>query len=105
MTTGYARGRAKDPYLAWGGTSVRLSGHRANAVRWQIWTALLVYLLLRYLAFLTNWAHSFNRLFTLVRTGLWRKWDLLGLLQRYGTADGHFRYLGRPEQAYFPGFV
>jgi hypothetical protein len=80
-------------------------GTSANAVRWQIWTALLVYLLLRYLAFLTDWAHSFNRLFTLVRTGLWRKWDLLSLLQRYGTAGGHFRYLGRPEQAYFPSFV
>jgi IS4 transposase len=80
-------------------------GTSANAVRWQVWTALLVYLLLRYLAFLTNWSHSFSRLFALVRTGLWRKWDLLGLLQRYGTADGHFRYLGRPEQAYLPGFV
>jgi hypothetical protein len=80
-------------------------GTSANAVRWQVWIALLIYLLLRYLAFLTNWAHSFSRLFALVRTGLWRQWDLLGLLQRYGTADGHFRYLGRPEQAYFPGFV
>ena len=80
-------------------------GTSANAVRWQIWTALLVYLLLRYLAFLTDWSHSFSRLFAIVRTGLWRKWDLLRLLQRYGTAGGHFRYLGRPEQAYFPGFV
>jgi hypothetical protein len=80
-------------------------GTSANAVRWQIWTALLVYLLLRYLAFLTDWSHSFSRLFALVRTGLWRKWDLLGLLARYGTARGSFRYLGRPEQAFFPGFV
>jgi len=80
-------------------------GTSANAVRWQVWTALLVYLLLRYLAFLTQWAHSFSRLFAVVRTCLWRKWDLLNLLDRYGTADGHFRYLARPEQAYFPGFV
>src|SRR5277367_3105225 len=72
-------------------------GTSANAVRWQIWTALLVYLLLRYLAFLTDWSHSFSRLFALVRTGLWRKWDLLRLLARYGTAGGSFRYLGRPE--------
>src|SRR5207249_5115096 len=42
-------------------------GTSANAVRWQVWTALLVYLLLRYLAFLSNWAHSFSRLFALVR--------------------------------------
>jgi hypothetical protein len=80
-------------------------GTSANAVRWQVWTALLVYLLLRYLAFLSDWAHSFTRLFAVVRTALWRKWDLLKLLARYGTASGHFRYLARPEQAYFPGFV
>jgi hypothetical protein len=80
-------------------------GTSANAVRWQIWTALLVYLLLRYLAFLSNWEHSFSRLFTMVRTCLWRKWDLLDLLGRYGTAKGKCRYLGRPEQAFFPGFV
>ena len=80
-------------------------GTSANAVRWQIWMALLVYLLLRYLAFLSNWSHSFSRLFALVRTCLWRKWDLLKLLARYGTAGGSFRYLGRPEQAFFPGFL
>ncbi len=80
-------------------------GTSANAVRWQIWTALLVYLLLRYVAYLTQWAHSFSRLFALVRTGSWRKWDLLGLLERYGTAGGSFRYLAHPEQAYFPGFA
>ena len=74
-------------------------------MRWQVWTALLVYLLLRYLAFLSNWAHSFSRLFAIVRTCLWRKWDLLKLLTRYGTAGGSFRYLGRPEQAFFPGFI
>ena len=80
-------------------------GTSANAVRWQVWTALLVYLLLRYLAFLSEWAHSFSRLFAVVRTSLWRKWDLLKLLARYGTAGGSFRYLGRPEQAFFPGFL
>ena len=80
-------------------------GNNANAVKWQVWTALLVYLLLRYLAFLSNWAHSFSRLFAVIRTCLWRKLDLLELLGRYGTAAGSFRYLGRPEQAFFPGFV
>ena len=78
-------------------------GTSANAVRWQVWMALLVYLLLRYVAFLSNWSHSFSRLFTVVRASVWKKWDLLGLLRLYGTADGHFRYLARPEQAYFPG--
>jgi len=79
-------------------------GTSANAVRWQIWIALLIYLLLRYLAYLSDWAHSFSRLFAILRTSLWHKWHLLSLLQRYGTAGGHFRYLSHPEQAYFPGF-
>jgi hypothetical protein len=78
-------------------------GTSANAVRWQIWTALLVYMLLRYVAFLSNWSHSFSRLFTIIRASLWKKWSLPGLLRIYGTADGHFRYLACPQQAYLPG--
>ena len=78
-------------------------GQSANAVRWQVWTALLVYVLLRFLASLSVWAHSFTRLWTLVRAALWRKLDLVALLKRYGTAGGSFRYLGAPEQAYLPG--
>ena len=78
-------------------------GTSANAVRWQVWTALLVYLLLRYVSFLSDWSHSFSRLFTVLRSALWRKWDLLALLRLYGTAGGHFRFLARPEQAYLPG--
>jgi hypothetical protein len=80
-------------------------GHNANAVRWQVWIALLVYVLLRYLSYVSKWAHSFTRLFTIVRAVLWSKLDLLGLLDCYGTAKGSFRNLARPEQAYFPGFL
>ena len=80
-------------------------GHNANAVRWQVWTALLVYLLLRYLSYVANWGHSFTRLFTILRAVLWSKLDLPGLLDCYGTAKGKFRNLARPDQAYFPGFL
>jgi hypothetical protein len=80
-------------------------GHSANAVRWQVWIALLVYLLLRYLSYLSKWSHSFTRLFTILRAVLWSKLDLLKLLDGYGTAKGSFRNLARPEQAYFPGFL
>ncbi|HXR07928.1 MAG TPA: IS4 family transposase [Candidatus Acidoferrum sp.] len=80
-------------------------GHNANAVRWQVWTALLTYVLLRYLSYLSNWAHSFTRLFTILRAALWEKYNLLNLLACYGTAGGSFRHLARPEQAYFPGFL
>ena len=79
-------------------------GHNATAVRWQVWTALLTYVLLRYLSYLSQWGHSFTRLFTILRAALWRKFDLLDLLARYGTAGGSFRHLARPEQAYFAGF-
>jgi hypothetical protein len=80
-------------------------GHNANAVRWQVWTALLVYVLLRYLSYLSKWAHSFTRLFTILRAVLWAKLDMLKLLGSYGTASGSFRHLARPDQAYFPGFL
>jgi len=80
-------------------------GHNANAVRWQVWMALLVYLLLRYLSYVANWAHSFTRLFTILRAVLWDKLDLRGLLDCYGTANGKFRNLAQPDQAYFPGFL
>jgi hypothetical protein len=76
-------------------------GQSANAVRWQLWIALLVYVLLRFVGWVNGWQHSFTRLFTLLRSGLWQKWDLGSLLKLYGTAPGSFRYLARPEQAYF----
>jgi hypothetical protein len=79
-------------------------GHSANAVRWQLWSALLVYVLLRYQAFLSRWGHSFTRLFAVVRSVLWRKLDLRTLLESYGTAGGSFRLLATPQHAYFPGF-
>jgi hypothetical protein len=79
-------------------------GNNENAVKWQIWMALLLYVLMRYLSYLSNWSHSFTRLFTILRAAMWEKYDLLGLLKCYGTAGGSFRNLARPEQAYFAGF-
>jgi len=78
-------------------------GHNANAVRWQVWTALLTYVLLRFCAWIGRWGHSFTRLFTLLRSALWLKLDLRSLLEFYGTAGGSFRFLATPEQAYLPG--
>ena len=78
-------------------------GHSAHAVRWQVWTALLAYVLLRFCAWLGRWAHSFTRLFALLRSTLWQKLDLRHLLESCGTAAGGGRFLGQPEQAYLPG--
>ena len=80
-------------------------GNSANAVRWQVWMALLLYVLLRFLALQSQWSHSFLRLWAVMRSALWLKLGLVGLLRGYGTAEGHFRMLGQPEQAYLPGFA
>lgn len=79
-------------------------GNSANAVHWQIWTALLVYVLLRYLAFLSQWQHSFTRLWAICRSTLWRKLDLLELLRSYGIARIRQRIISAPEQIYFLNF-
>ena len=65
---------------------------------------LLVYVLLRYIAHLSQWQHSFIRLFGLVRACLWTRLDLLATLQSYGTAGGSFSLLAAPQQAYLLGF-
>lgn len=80
-------------------------GYSETAVRWQIWTALLVYVLLRFLAYMGKWTHSFARLFTLLRGTLWECYDLFALLARYGTASPPPRYRAAPEQAYLPGLA
>lgn len=80
-------------------------GNNANAVKWQVWTALLVHLLLRFLAWRSRWTHSFTRLFTYVRAALWLKRDLADLLKRCGTANGRGGGIGRPAQSWLPGFA
>lgn len=79
-------------------------GHSAGAVKWQVWTALLAYLLLRFCAWLSQWSHSFTRLFALLRSALWQKLELRSLLLSCGTAAGGGRFLAQPQQAYLVGF-
>jgi hypothetical protein len=79
-------------------------GHGKNAIQWQVWMALLLYVLLRFQAFLCDWGHSFTRLFCLVRALAWDSLALGPLLESYGTAGGCFRMLHAPHQGYFPGF-
>jgi hypothetical protein len=81
-------------------------GHNENAVRWQVWTALLLYVLLRFVAWVHRWAGSFSRLFTLLRATLWMAHDLAALLERYGTADPKKRRMcAHPESAFLPGLL
>lgn len=88
--------------------SLKLSGflgHSANAVRWQVYAALLVYVLLRYLAHLSDWGHSFTRLFAVTRSALWERLELLALLKSYGTASERMSVIGALDQAWLPGLA
>ena len=80
-------------------------GHNENAIQWQIWTALLVYILLRFLAWCSQWPYSFTRLFTFLRALLWDCRNILSLLKSCGTAGGMPKLLRVPTQAYLPGFT
>jgi hypothetical protein len=80
-------------------------GHSANAVKWQLWTALMVYVLLRFQAWCSRWSESFARLVTLVRAALWTRHNLVDLLRRYGTAEGPPKSFVRELQSWLPGFA
>jgi hypothetical protein len=79
-------------------------GHSENAMRWQVWMALLTYLLLRYIGFLGQWQGSFRRLFTLLRGVLFSRLEMFSVLEFCGTARGSPRMIASPQQAYLPGF-
>ena len=80
-------------------------GHSKQAIRWQLWTALLLYVLLRFQAWASGWPHSFARLFTMIRGVLWDRFHLGGTLRFYGTAGGPWRMRASPETAYLPGLA
>ena len=75
-------------------------GHSENAVRWQVWTALLVYLLLRFVAWKNTWKHSFRRLFTLIRGIIWNYFDLPDIMARCDNAQSKIRARAAPESCY-----
>lgn len=80
-------------------------GYNENAVRWQIWIALLVYVLLRFIAWQAMWKHSFTRLFTVIRGVLWSCLEIFSVLDCCGTAHGTPRMRAAPENCYLPGFL
>ena len=80
-------------------------GYNKNAVRWQIWTALLTYILLRFIAWQSRWKHSFIRLFTVLRGVIWSTLDMFSVLECCGTASDKVRMRAAPELAYLPGLA
>ncbi|MHB1462452.1 MAG: IS4 family transposase [Armatimonadota bacterium] len=79
-------------------------GNNENAVRWQVWTALLVYILLRFISWQGKWKHTFTCLFTLLRGVLWSCLDMFSVVSCCGTARGSTRLRAAPHQLYLPGF-
>lgn len=80
-------------------------GYSENAVQWQIWTALLTYVILRFIAYMSKWKGTFARLFTTIRGTMWSRFDLYDLLKCCGTAPGRKRMCMQPQQLYLPLFV
>src|SRR5690554_1196545 len=79
-------------------------GYSENAVQWQIWMALLTYVILRFIAYMSKWKGTFARLFTTIRGVLWSRFDLYNLLKYCGTAPGRKRLCMQPQQLYLPLF-
>jgi len=79
-------------------------GHNKNAVLWQVWTALILYVLLRFLAFANRWQHGFKRFFCLLRSSVWDNVRVASLAALCGTAGGVPAARAAPEQLFLPGF-
>ena len=79
-------------------------GHNENAIRWQVWIALLTYLLLRFVAWKNAWKHSFSRLFTLIRRVIWNYFDLPDILTRCDTMGKRMKAWASPERCYQMNF-
>lgn len=80
-------------------------GYSENAVQWQIWMALLTYVILRFIAYMSKWKGTFARLFTTIRGVLWSRFALYDLLKCCGIAPGRKRMCMQPQQMYLPLFV
>jgi hypothetical protein len=79
-------------------------GYSENAVQWQIWMALLTYVILRFIAFSSKWKGTFARLFTAIRGILWCRIELFSMLSCCGTASDQKRIRIVPQQTILPLF-
>ena len=80
-------------------------GHSKHAIRWQLWSALLLYILMRFQAQMVDWPHSFSRLIAMIRGVVWDRINLVDLLLSYGTAGGSYRTRASCEGSYLQGFA
>jgi hypothetical protein len=81
-------------------------GYCENAVQWQIWMALLTYVIMRFIAYTNKWKGTFARLFTTIRGILFSRFDLGDILKYCcGTASDRPRVCAQPQQLYLPLFA
>lgn len=78
-------------------------GYNQNAIEWQIWTAMLTYLILRFIAFLSKWKGSFKHLFTLIKGALWLRRKVQSIVEFYGTARSKIPIVRPNETPYLLG--
>ena len=79
-------------------------GQNKNAIQWQVWAALILYVLIRFMVFCNGWGHGFKRFFCLLRSCVWDGVTIQSLASLCGTAGGSPAMRAAPEQAYLPGF-
>ena len=79
-------------------------GFSRNAIEWQLWSALLAYLLLRYQAWLNTWDRTFKHFFTLMKGALWVHETISSIAARYGTAGTRIPVDLCATSPYLPGF-
>jgi len=79
-------------------------GYSESAVRWQIWTALLCYILLRFIAFASKWKGSFSRLFTLIKGVLFSSYNIYSVINFCSSPRGSPRKIENIIQMSLPGF-
>ena len=78
-------------------------GENENAVKWQIWAALLTHLILRYIKFKSRAVCSYSRFVAFIRAVTWLKKDLLDVLYSYGIAPPPENWRAKENTPYFPG--
>ena len=82
--------------------------YNENAVKWQVWTGLLVHMRLRYLRHVSKWKHSFSRLAGVVRACAWLRRNVVELLESFGangTARGGIRVVQVSKPLYLQAFL
>jgi len=80
-------------------------GNSENAVKWQVWSALLLHVLIRFISDQANWEHGFSRGFTILRGVAWDRYCMQKLLRFYGTAAPPTAPPPPSQQPWLPGFA